>query len=104
MELRYKAIRQGLTTVAEKQADRKTGRPLNADTLLGKYSVSMEEFNTFGRESVIYSHYRMAMFQRGLTPEQRRLLFGYALTGLAQPLPYGELMPRKSATKPYPSF
>ncbi len=104
LELRYKAIRLGLTTVAEKQTDRKTGRPMDADTLLRQHAISMEEFNTFGRESVIYTHYRMAMFQRGLSPEQRRLLFGYALAGLAQPLPYGELMPRKAATKPYPSF
>jgi hypothetical protein len=100
---RHAAIRQGLTLVAEKQVDPKTGRALDADTLLRQYGASMEQFNTFGRESAIYTNYRTAMFQPGLSPEQRRLLFGYALIGLAQPLPPGELMPLRNATRPYPS-
>ena len=90
--------------VAEKQVDRKTGRPLNAETLLRQRAASMEEFDTFGRAAVIYTNYRIAMLQPGLSPEQRRLLFGYALVGLAQPLPHGELMPRRNATRPYPSW
>jgi hypothetical protein len=104
LEQRYKGIRETLTIVAEKQSDRKTGRPLDADALLREYSASMEEFDTFGRVAVIYTNYRIAMLQPGLSPEQRRLLFGYALIGLAQPLPHGELMPRRSATRPYPSW
>ena len=104
LEQRYKGIRQALTIVAEKQSDRKTGRPLDADALLREYSASMEEFDTFGRVAVIYTNYRIAMLQPGLSPEQRRLLFGYALIGLAQPLPHGELMPRRNATRPYPSW
>lgn len=103
LEQRHNAIRSGLTTIAEKQTDRKTGRPLNADTLLRQYAASMEEFDTFGRAAVIYTNYRIAMLQPGLSPEQRRLLFGYALIGLAQPLPHGELMPQRNATRPYPS-
>lgn len=103
LEQRYKAIREGLTIIAEKQTEQKTGRKLNADTLLRQYSASMEEFDTFGRAAVIYTNYRLAMLQPGLSPEQRRLLFGYALIGLAQPLPHGELMPQRSATRPYPS-
>lgn len=98
--LRYKAIREGLAVVAEKQTDRKTGRPLDADTLLRQYAVSMEEFETFGRASTIYANYRIAMLQPGLSPEQRRLLFGYALVGLAQPLPNGELMPAYGVKRP----
>jgi hypothetical protein len=101
---RYNVIRQTLAIVAEKQTDRKTGRPLDADTLLRQHAASMEEFDTFGRAEVIYANYRIAMLQPGLSPEQRRLLFGYALIGLAQPLPNGELMPRKNATVPYPSW
>ncbi|MGH7946920.1 MAG: hypothetical protein ACREH8_24470 [Opitutaceae bacterium] len=104
LEERYKGIREMLAVVAEKQTDRKTGRPLDADTLLRQYSASMEEFDTFGRAAVIYTSYRTAMLQPGLSPEQRRLLFGYALIGLAQPLPHGELMPRRNATRPYPSW
>jgi hypothetical protein len=104
LEQRHNAIRQGLTVIAEKQTDRKTGRPLNADTLLRQYAASMEEFDTFGRAAVIYTNYRIAMLQPGLSPEQRRLLFGYALIGLAQPLPHGEPMPQRNATRPYPSW
>ena len=103
LELRYKSLRSSLTTVAEKQTDRKTGRPLNADTLLRQYSASMEEFETFGREAEIYTHYRVAMLQPGLSAEQRRLLFGYALAGLAQPLPFGEIMPRSGDPAPRPT-
>ena len=95
---------EGLTVVAEKQTDRKTGRPLDAETLLRQYAVSMEEFNTYGRESAIYTNYRVAMLQPGLSPEQRRLFLGYALVGLAQPLPSGELLPRREARRPYPSW
>ena len=104
LEQRYKAIREMLSVVAEKQTDRKTGRPLDAETLLRQYGAAMEEFNTFGRESAIYANYRIAMLQPGLSPEQRRLFFGYALIGLAQPLPHGELMPQRNATQPYPSW
>jgi hypothetical protein len=101
---RFKAIRDSLSVVAEKQKDRKTGRPLDADALLRQYGASMREFDAFGRESALYGHYRIAMWQRGLSPEQRRLLFGYALMSLAQPLPGGEPLPRTSATRPYPSW
>jgi hypothetical protein len=104
LERRYKAIREALSVVAEKQTDRATGRPLDADTLLRQYGAAMEEFDVFGRQAAIYTNYRLAMLQPGLSPAQRRLLFGYALAGLAQPLPYGELMPRKAATQPYPAF
>jgi hypothetical protein len=104
LEQRYKEIRDTLAVVAEKQIDRKTGRPLDPDTLLRQYSAAMAEFDTFGREVAIYTHYRRAMLQPGLSPEQRRLLFGYAVAGLAQPLPSGEIMPRLGASAPYPSW
>jgi hypothetical protein len=104
LERRYGSIREALTIVAEKQTDRATGRPLNADTLLRQYGAAMAEFDVFGRQEAIYSNYRIAMLQPGLSPEQRRLLFGYALVGLAQPLPFGELLPRRAASHPYPAF
>lgn len=103
LEQRYKMIRQTLSVVAEKQVDRKTGRALDADTLLRQYGASMEAFNTFGREAAIYQNYRIAMLEPGLSPEQRRLLLSYAIVGLAQPLPYGEFIPPKSAKQPFPS-
>ena len=104
LEQRHRMIREMLNVVAAKQVDRKTGRPLDADTLLRQYGASLEDFNKFGRESAIYTNYRIAMLQPGLSPEQRRLLLSYAIVGLAQPLPYGELLPHKSAKLPYPSF
>ena len=104
LEERYVGIRQSLALIAEKQTDRKTGRALDADTLLRQYAASMAEFETFGRAAVIYTNYRTAMLQPGLSPAQRRLLFGYAQIGLAQPLPHGELMPRRDARRPYPSW
>jgi hypothetical protein len=104
LEQRYRGIRQSLSLIAEKQTDRRTGRPLDADTLLRQHAASMEEFATFGRTAVIYTNYRTAMLQPGLSPPQRRLLFGYAQVGLAQPLPHGELMPRRNAKRPYPSW
>lgn len=104
LERRYRGIREALTIVAEKQTDRATGHALNADTLLRQYGAAMAEFDVFGRQQAIYSNYRTAMLQPGLSPEQRRLLFGYALVGLAQPLPYGELIPRRVAAQPYPAF
>jgi hypothetical protein len=100
LEARYQAIRASLAAVAAGQIDRKTGQPLSADTLLRTHSAALAEFDTFGRESVIYTHYRLAMLQPGLSPEPRRLLFGYAQMGLAQPLPFGEFMPRSSAKRP----
>lgn len=104
LEQRYKLIRNMLTVVAEKQKDPETGRPLDADALLRRHVASTEQFETFGREATIYVNYRIAMLQPGLSPEQRRLLFNYALVGLALPLPNGELMPQRKATQPIPSW
>lgn len=103
LEQRHKMIREMLTIIAAKQVDKKTGRALDADTLLRQYGASMEDFNTFGRETAIYTNYRVAMLQPGLSPEQRRLLLNYVIVGLAQPLPHGELLPQRNAKLPYPS-
>jgi hypothetical protein len=99
---RYERIRDDLKEVAVGQRDPDTGRPLDADGLLRTYSVAMERFATFGREEVIYRGYRTAMLLEGLSREQRRLLFGAALNGLAQPLPFGEPLPRVSQPLPVP--
>jgi hypothetical protein len=40
-----------------------------------------------------YAEYRAAMFEPGLSPAQRRLLFGQAFRSLGLPLPSGELQP-----------
>jgi hypothetical protein len=93
MRVRFEIIQADLTLVAAGQFDVETGRPLNAETLLRNYSSAMERFDTFGREEVIYRGYRSAMLMPGLSPEQRRLLFGAAIIGLAQPLPFGDYLP-----------
>jgi hypothetical protein len=41
----------------------------------------------------LYTDYNVAVFQPGLSPEQRRLLFAAALQKLGLPLPGGELQP-----------
>jgi hypothetical protein len=41
----------------------------------------------------IYRDYRIAVFQPGLSPEQRRLLFDWVVEQLGLPLPRGELQP-----------
>ena len=100
MRERFEAIQADLSLVAAGQFDVETGRPLNAETLLRNYTSAMERFDTFGREEVIYRGYRSAMLMPGLSPAQRRLLFGAAIVGLAQPLPYGEYLP--TGAKPVP--
>ena len=100
MRVRFEAIQADLALVAAGQFDAETGRPLTAETLLRNYSSAMDRFDTFGREEVIYRGYRTAMLMPGLSPEQRRLLFGAALVGLAQPLPYGEYLPSEAQPVP----
>ena len=41
----------------------------------------------------VYREYRLALFQPGLSPEQRRLLFDHVIERLDLPLPGGELQP-----------
>jgi hypothetical protein len=93
MRHRFERIQAELGVLATGQFDRETGQPHTAETLLRAYSTAMERFEAFGREEVIYRGYRLAVLMPGLSPEQRRLLFGAALVGLAQPLPSGEPMP-----------
>lgn len=100
MRRRYDAIQEELNAIAAENLDEETGRPLTAETLLRSHRAAEERFNTFGREEVIYRGYRVAMLMPGLSPEQRRLLFGSALVGLAQPLPVGEPMPTGAQPTP----
>lgn len=100
MRKRYDAIQANLALVAAGQFDPENGRPLTAETLLRSHSAAMDRFDTFGREEVIYRGYRTAMLMPGLSPEQRRLLFGAAIVSLAQPLPWGELAPSEAQPVP----
>jgi hypothetical protein len=100
MHRRHRSIQEHLKVVAAGKSDGETGEPLTAETLLRGYTDAEERFNAFGREEVIYRGYWHAMMMPGLSPEQRRLLFGSAWVGLAQPLPAGEPMPTGSQPTP----
>ena len=87
------AIRRDLVSFAHHQTDPATGQPLDPDALMRTFHAAAERFDRLGREEGIYRTYRIATLQPGLSPAQRRLLFGAALIELVQPLPSGEPVP-----------
>jgi len=58
----------------------------SVQTLIRNFLDSMREEEAWQP----YQDYRTAVYQPGLSPEQRRLLFEIALEKLALPLPDGE--------------
>lgn len=90
-----KSIETSLGAIAQSLTDPTTRQPLDVPALLQRIDESDRAFAKLGREEAIYPAYRTAMLEPGLSPEQRRLLFGLALVGLAQPLPFSERMPGK---------
>lgn len=90
---RYHGIYAELAAIAQTKTDPRTGRPLTAEQLQHIQNAATQQFDQLGREEIIYKNYRNAMLLPGLSPAQRRLLFGVALVGLAQPLPQGTPMP-----------
>jgi hypothetical protein len=90
---RFQKIRSDLAAVAARTTDPRTGRTMTPEALLAAYNVAMARFEAIGREEAMYVNYRFAMLQPGLSPAQRRLLFGAAHAGLALPLPGGEVVP-----------
>lgn len=93
LQERFAAIKDDLSVIASSYIDPQTGLPMTAESLQRSYNAAIQRFDAFGREEVIYKTYKIAMLTPGFSPEQRRLLFGVALTGLAQPLPPGEPLP-----------
>ena len=61
----------------------------SADTLLKEFEDSFLKQETWQQ----YGEYQEAIFQPGLSPEQRRMLFDAALERLTLPLPGGERIP-----------
>jgi hypothetical protein len=102
LQVRYRGIKQALEAIANTLRDAKTGHPPSVETLLQQHTAAMAEFDRYGRASAVFSNYRTAMLQRGFSPEQRRLLFGSAVAALAQPLPFGEPLPRRNLKYPSP--
>lgn len=87
------SLRRDLRLVAQSQPKSANGQTLDPDALMRAFDAASERFGKWGRDEVTYNRYKAATLQPGLSPPQRRLLFGTALVGLAQPLPPGERMP-----------
>jgi hypothetical protein len=81
------AIRSELARLASADPESAAGK--SVDTLLKEFEDSVQKEETWQQ----YSEYQVAVFQPGLSPEQRRLLFDAAVEKLALPLPGGEYMP-----------
>jgi hypothetical protein len=60
-----------------------------ADVLSRNFSEAVQQLETWRN----YRYYQVAVFEPGLSPEQRRLLFDFAVEKLALPLPAGEILP-----------
>ena len=60
-----------------------------ADVLSKNFSEALQQLETWRS----YRNYQIAVFEPGLSPEQRRLLFDLALEKLSLPLPAGEIPP-----------
>jgi hypothetical protein len=80
-------ISAAITSLAA--ADPRLTRGKSAESLVQELAVaSIQE-----EARPLYTDYATAVFQPGLSPEQRRLLFGAALKKLSLPLPGGEFQP-----------
>ena len=66
------------------------GDDRSADRLLRNFTDSFQQYELWR----LYYEYRIAVFEPGLSPEQRRLLLGVALERLAPPPP-GPLLPAR---------
>ncbi len=60
-----------------------------ADVLSRNFSEAVQQLETWRN----YRDYQVAVLEPGLSPEQRRLLFDFAVEKLALPLPAGEILP-----------
>ena len=102
LQQRAAKMRQILEASAAGRTDPATGKPMDPAALMRAFNAAEQQFEKIGREKALYHDYRVAMLLPGLSPEQRRLLFGAALVALAQPLPDAERMP--AGLLPYPDF
>ena len=81
------AIRGELTSFIAANPESAAGK--SAETLLTEFADATQKREAWQQ----YGEYQVAVFQPGLSPEQRRLLFDAAIDKLALPLPGGEYMP-----------
>ena len=66
------------------------GNDQSADRLLKNFTDSLQQHELWR----LYYEYRIAVFEPGLSPEQRRLLYASAVEKLVLPLPGGAPQPR----------
>jgi aminopeptidase N len=78
------AIRGELARLVSTPTETVAGK--SADTLLKEFADAVQQQEAWQQ----YGDYQVAVFQPGLSPEQRRLLFDAAIENLALPLPGGE--------------
>jgi hypothetical protein len=81
------AIRGELARLVSTPTETVAGK--SADTLLKEFADAVQQQEAWQQ----YGDYQVAVFQPGLSPEQRRLLFDAAIEKLALPLPGGERLP-----------
>jgi hypothetical protein len=93
LEANLKSLAIDLLAFARTHTDPVSGKPMDVKTLLRRVNASEQYFEREAREEVLYKNYKVAMLEPGLSPEQRRLLFGAARVGLAQALPPGQTLP-----------
>ena len=91
---RMQALRAQVTAVAEEYyrrvAELAGEAPSPSENLATELAVALSH-----ETGDPYREYRLAVFQPGLSPEQRRLLFHHAIERLHVRLPDGELQPRR---------
>lgn len=87
LEREKEDIRNALARAAAVSRKQHAGHP--ADRLLQEFADSFQQFELWR----LYYEYRIAVYQPGLSPEQRRLLFDNAMEKLELPLPGGTLEP-----------
>ena len=78
-------IRGVLAHIAAAAREGESGNDQSADHLLKNFADSFQQYEQWR----LYYEYRIAVFEPGLSPEQRRLLFDGAVEKLALPLPGG---------------
>jgi hypothetical protein len=96
-----KKLSADLQQFAKSHLDPVTGDPMDIKILFARVNATERYLDQVAREEVLYKHYRVAMLEPGLSPEQRRLLFNAARVELAQVLPSAEMFPRGRIPFPF---
>jgi hypothetical protein len=88
LEKEKEGIRADLARLGADRAD-ETAQRQSADGLMKNFTDSFQQYELWR----LYYEYRIAVYEPGLSPEQRRLLFDLGVEKLALPPPPGFLQP-----------